>query len=190
MLFHFFIVFVLSSLIHCCCAKWLIFCNILTTIKINNEISTITFFSWIISFINWKRISCFLSSRENKWFNFSNDLLLLNDLSVERFFKTFRHVIEKTLFKLSENRIFVRAIIVCAFETMLFFSSILVISFRTFLLLLTIFELQSDRWRMRREMRSHFSFLFTWEKRRNFFQFFFSHERGKITFFKFFFSHK
>ena len=90
------------------------------------------------------RIACFLVSKRNDWFNFSNNFLFLNDLSFERFLKTFRRVIEKTLFKLNENRIFVRVISVCTFEAMLLFSFMMINSFYAFLLLSTISELKRN----------------------------------------------
>ena len=44
---------------------------------------------------------------------------------------------------------------------------------------------QGDRWEVRREIESHFSSLLIWEKRRNFFQFPFSHEKRKVIFLNF-----
>ena len=113
-------------------------------IKINNQALTNVSFFWIILFIYSKKISCFLISKSNDWFSFFTDFLLLNDLCFERFLRIFRRVIEKTLFKWNENRIFIRVIIVCAFEAMFLSSSLLITLFRAFLLLSTIFKLKRN----------------------------------------------
>ena len=48
-------------------------------------------------------MKCFLISKRNDSFKFSNDFMSLNELFFERFLKTFYRVVEKTFFKLNEN---------------------------------------------------------------------------------------